>query len=228
MGSKGNDRHMKRLASPRYQHVEKKVNPYIIKPNAGRHTAVTSIAIATVLKEKLGVVGSTKEAKMVLGAGSVEVNGKAIKDFRYPLGFGDVLRFKPSGEHYVIGVGRKGAVSVEKSSDGGTAEQAFKVIGKYVSKGNKEMIRLYNGTVVPSVSGVKVNDSVKIKEGKVSGVLKLQKGALCLVIRGVHASESGTISEIRPGSAVRPAIVEIESRNGKMETLLDNVMAVGV
>ncbi len=225
MGNKGNDRHVKRLASPRYQHVERKVNPYIIKPNAGRHTSATSIALATVLKEKLGVVGSTKEAKIVLGSGSVEVNGKVIRDFRYPLGFGDVLKFREGNEHYRIGVGRKGVVNIEKST--ATSEQVFKVIGKYVSKGNKEMIRLYNGSVVQSAKGVKVNDSVKVKDGKVSAVIKLEKGASYLVIRGVHASEGGTISEIRPGTAVRPAIVEIDGKGGKKETLLDNVMAVG-
>ncbi len=227
MGNKGNNRHVKRLASPRYLHIERKIHPYILKPNAGRHTAATSIAIATVLKEKLGVVGSTKQARMVLNSGSIQVNGNAITDFRYPLGFGDVLYFKPSNEYYKVGVGKKGAVNVEKVSDEQAKEQVFKVIGKYVLRGNREMLKLHNGAVMPSEKGVRTNDSVKIKDGKISKVIKLEKGARCLVIRGVHASESGTISEIRQGTALRGAVVEIDGKEGKKQTLLDNIMAVG-
>lgn len=227
MGSKGNNRHIKRLASPRYFHVERKVSAYVIKPNAGRHTAGSSIALATVLKEKLQVTDNTKNTKRAVNAGSVEVNGKVVKDFRYPLGFGDIIHFKPGHENYVVGVGRKGAISVSKADSKEAAEQVFKVIGKYVSKGNKEMIRLYNGTVISSSKGVKVNDSVSIKDGKVKGVMKLEKGAKCLVIKGIHASESGTITEIKQGSALRGATVEIEGSSGKTETLLDNIMVVG-
>ena len=143
-----------------------------------------------------------------------------------PLGFGDVLHFKPSGEIYSIGVGSKGAVKIEKI-EGKEPTHVFKVIGKYVAKGNKEMIRLYNGTVIASAKGVNGNDSVHLKEGKVQDVLKLQKGAHCLVIKGVHASESGVISEIKGGTALRKATVAMEGDKGRTETLLDNVMVVG-
>ena len=172
MGSKGNNRHIKRLAAPRYLHVERKVHAYVIKPNAGRHTLDSSIAIATVLREKLDVASNRREVKRILKSGNVEVNGKPIREERYPLGFGDVIHFKPSNELYSIGVGNRGAVKIEKL-EGKEPVHVFKVIGKYVSKGNKEMIRLYNGTVIPSAKGVSVNDSVHLKEGRVQDVLKL-------------------------------------------------------
>jgi small subunit ribosomal protein S4e len=111
--------------------------------------------------------------------------------------------------------------------EGAERARVFKVIGKYVTKGNREMIRLYNGTVIPSAKGVSVNDSVSLKEGRVQEVLKLQKGARCLVIKGVHAAESGVISEIKGGTALRRATVAMEGDKGKTETLLDNVMVVG-
>lgn len=226
MGSKGNSRHIKRLAAPRYLHIERKVNAYVVKPNPGRHTAGSSIALATVLKEKLGSASSTKEAKRAVKAGHIEVNGKVVKDWRYPLGFGDMIHFKPGKEYFEVGVGKKGTVSVEKH-DGREREHVLKVIGKYIARGNREMIRLYDGSVMPSANGVRVNDSVAVKGGKVHSVIKLEKGAKCLVIKGVHASERGTVSAIKPGTALRSATVEIEGGSGKTETLLDNVMVVG-
>ena len=89
MGSKGNNRHVKRLAAPKYLHIGRKVNAYVTKPNPGRHTLDSSIAISTVLKEKLGVASSAREARRILKSSSVEVNGKVVRDSRYPLG----LRF---------------------------------------------------------------------------------------------------------------------------------------
>ncbi len=226
MGSKGNNRHVKRLAAPKYLHIGRKVNAYVTKPNPGRHTLDSSIAISTVLKEKLGVASSAREARRILKSSSVEVNGKVVRDSRYPLGFGDVIHFKPSKETFTIGVGNRGAVKVEKL-EGKEHARVFKVIGKYLAKGNKEMIRLHDGTVMASSKGVNVNDSVHLKEGKVHDVIKLQKGARCLVINGLHATESGTISEIKTGTALRRATVAIDGDKGRTETLLDNIMVVG-
>ncbi len=226
MGSKGNSRHIKRLAAPRYLHVGKKVSAYVTKPNAGRHTLESSIALATVLKEKLGLAKNTKEAKRIVKSGNVEINGKAVKDERFPLGFGDVIHFKPGNESYEVSAGRKGTVSIKKH-EGKKGEQVFKVTGKYIAKGKTEMIRLYNGSVMPSAKGVSVNDSVIVKGGKVESVIKLEKGARCFVIKGVHASESGTISGIKPGTALRSATVEIDGEKGKTETSLENVMVIG-
>jgi len=227
MGNKGNNRHIKRLAAPRYLHIGKKVKPYVVKPNSGRHTLRASISIATVLVDKLGIAGNAKEAKRAIKSGNVEVNGRVIKDERYPLGFADIIHLKPSKESYRIGIGIRGTVSVDKE-EGKHEEQVFKVIGKFIAKGNKEKIRLHNGNILPSIKDVKVNDSVKLKDGKVSAVLKMQKGARCVILNGIHASESGVISDIKQGTALRAATVEIEGDGVKTETLLDNVIVVGV
>ncbi len=225
MGSKGNNRHIKRLAAPRYLHIERKVNAYVLKPNAGRYTLLDSIALSTILKEKLNVAHNSREVKRILKAGSVEVNGQVIKEERYPIGFGDIIHFKPNGEKYEIGVGSKGVIKVSKHE--GKAEQPSKVVGKYIAKSNKEMLRLYNGVTLPSIKGVSVNDSVLIKDGKVHKILKLEKGAKCLVVKGVHASLEGTIAEIKKGTALRDATVEIHGHKGNTETLLDNILVIG-
>ena len=102
MGSKGNNSHIKRLAAPRYLHVERKVHAYVMKPNAGRHTLDSSIALSD------GAQGEARCGIRTGGrlrgyskSGNVEVNGKPITDERYPLGFGDVIHFKPSNEPLV-------------------------------------------------------------------------------------------------------------------------------
>ncbi|MDE1823026.1 MAG: hypothetical protein KGI00_02760 [Candidatus Micrarchaeota archaeon] len=225
MGAKGNQRHVKRIASNRYLHVERKIKKYVMKPNAGRHTGSSSIALSTVLKEKLMLAKNSFEANKALKSGSIEVNGRAVHDGRYPVGFGDIIHIKPARESFTVYVGKKGVVDFRKHS--GKEEQAFKVIGKYLTNGRKIMVRLHNGNVLEGSKDVMVNDSVTLKNGSIDKVMKLKEGASCLVIKGVHASESGTIRSIKKGTATRPPTVEIEGKKGSAETLLDNIMVVG-
>lgn len=225
MGAKGNQRHVKRIASNRYLHVERKIKKYIMKPNAGRHTGNSSIALSTVLKEKLMLAKNSFEANKALKSGSIEVNGKVVHDGRYPIGFGDIIHIKPAKESFTVSVGKKGVVDFKKHS--GKEEQTFKVIGKYIANGKKLMVRLHNGDVLEGSKDVMVNDSVTLKDGSIDKLMKLKEGASCLVIKGVHASESGTIKAIKKGTATRPSTVEIESKQGSTETLLDNIMVIG-
>ena len=64
-------------------------------------------------------------------------------------------------------------------------------------------------------------------KGAIKKTLKFEEGAKCLVIRGTHAAETGTIKEITKGSAVRAQTVKVGSGSSEFETLADNVMVVG-
>jgi small subunit ribosomal protein S4e len=221
MANKGGRRHINRLASSKYMKVGKKTSAYVTKPMPGRHTLDSSIALGTVLKEKLGIVNSISEAEAILRTGAVKVNGKAIKEQRYPVGFGDVIELVPSNKRYIINIDRFGAFAIEES----TSKQMFKVVGKYMAKNGKIMMRLNNGIILPAESGVKTNDTIELHEGKKT-VIKMEPGRKCLVITGTHASERGTIKEIKQGSAQRDPLVSIEGSTGMFETLLDNIMVI--
>lgn len=226
MGNKGNNRHIKRIASDNYVHVERKVKKYVVKPDAGRHTGNSSIALITVLKEKLFLAKNSFEARRAIKSGEIQVNGKVVKQERYPLGFGDIIHVVPAKSEYIVTVAKYGHVDVKKMEHK-TDAMPLKVIGKYIASGKKIMIRLHDGTTVPGSNDLKVNDSVTLENGKVSKHMKLEKGAKCLVVKGLHASESGTIKEIKPGTATRPATVEIEAGKGMTETLLENILVTG-
>jgi small subunit ribosomal protein S4e len=225
MGRKGNSRHISRLASSRYVHVMKKTSAYVSKQRPGRHTLATSIALITVLKEKINLVKNSAEARSVIKKGAIKVNGKVVKDERYPVGFGDIIDVEPSKETFAVDVAKHGVVKVEKAA--AQNERTLKVIGKYVAKGNKIMIRLHDGTTMNGNKEVKVNDSVEVKNGKIEKVLRFEKGANCYVVHGEHASENGILKEIKAGTATRVPTVEVESAGKKFETLVGNVMVIG-
>ncbi len=227
MGSKGNSRHIKRLAAPKYFSIARKEKKFITKPNPGRYTLDSSIALITVISDKLGIAKNAKEAKAIIHSGSIEVNGKVVKEIKYPIGLGDVIYVKGYDSYYLVKPGLKGAFKIEKT----TKEEAFsypkKVVGKYLAKKGKVMAWLHDGSTM-SVDGidVKVNDSVVISNNKITKVIKFEKGGKCEVIKGIHAPQSGTIVEIKQGTASRGMLVEISGPEGNFETVVENIMMV--
>lgn len=226
MASHGNSRHLKRIAASSYQRIDRKVSTYIAKPAPGRHKLGRSVALLVILRDKLGIVANKVEAKKVLKSGGVEVNGKIVRDEKYAIGFGDVVRLVQPNESYSISVAKGAEIKIEKIS-GKEIARTLKVIGKYLAKGKRVMIRLYDGSALPATKEVMVNDSVVLSGNKVKEVLKLQQGAKCLVMKGAHASETGVVNEIRKGSAASAAMVKIENGGRMFETTLENIMVVG-
>jgi small subunit ribosomal protein S4e len=225
MASKGNTRHIRRLASTRYMKIGRKSSKYVAKPMAGRHNSKSNIALTTVLKEKM-MEATSRDVRYLLNRGEVEINGKAVKEERYPVGFGDIIHLKPTGETYRVSSGKSGTFDLEKV-DREKHRQVFKVVGKYVTRGGKISIRLHDGSVLASDNKVKVNDSVAVGKKGVEKVFALGEGKSCYVINGTHASESGKIKGISKGSMLRDRTVRIEGSSGEFETLLRNIMVVG-
>ncbi|MDE1873842.1 MAG: hypothetical protein KGI04_01850 [Candidatus Micrarchaeota archaeon] len=226
MARHGNSRHLNRLASSTYPRVSKKISKYIAKPAAGRHALGRSIALVVLVRDKLGLAATAGEVRKIINAGGVQVNGRLAVDDRYPLGFGDVVTFAGSKESYSIGIDKAGNIKLDKAS-GRAGSRTLKVVGKYVGRGNKVMLRLYDGSTVKGEAATKVNDSVVLNEKGIGSVLKFEKGARCLVIAGTHASERGVIKEVKQGNATSLASVKIEGEGGAFETSAENIMVIG-
>ncbi len=225
MASKGNTRHIRRLASTRYMKIGRKTSKYVSKPMAGRHRGDSSIALITVLKEKI-MKSTTREIKYLLNKGAVEVNGKVVRIERYPVGFGDLIYLKPSGETYKVTSGKNGAFAIEKEEKAG--KQLFRVIGKHTVRGGKVAVRIHDGRIFNYKDNkIKVNDSVVLGKNGIDKIIAMEKGKECYVMNGTHATEKGEIVEINKGTALRDATVKIKGSNGEFETLLRNVMVVG-
>ncbi len=225
MSGKGSSRHLNRMASSRYMHVEKKVSKYVAKPTFGRHTLESSVSLITVLREKINAGNSAYEIRRAVKSGKIKVNGKAVTNERYAIGLEDIIEIVPEAASYRIGVDKKGGIDIKKTDN---MKQTLKIVGKYVYKKGRVMIRLHDGTVIDAIKGADVNDSVQLDNRKVEKVIKFEKGASCRIISGVHSSESGKITGIKKGTSNREPVVEIESGGNRIETVLRNIIVTGV
>ncbi|MGC8547750.1 MAG: S4 domain-containing protein [Candidatus Micrarchaeia archaeon] len=225
MSNKGNSRHLKRLAASAYAGTHRKEAKYLLKPRPGRHSVEQSITLASLIRDKIAYAKTLKEAESVIKKGNIELNGKIVKDEKQAVGFGDLVHIVPTNEYFAIGVNRQGAISVSKASS--DAKRIAKIVGKYVTKHKKIMLRLHDGTVVAAPDGAKVNDSVVLAEGKVERLVKFEPGVQCVVYKGRHTGEIGKLKSIKPGTAQSKATVELEAKSGIIQTLAENIIAVG-
>lgn len=225
MAKMGNVRHLKSLNAPLFFGGGRKSLVYVTKPDPGRHTLDSSISLLTLLK-RLSIASKSADAKRIINGGLILVNGKKIKERNYPVGFNDTIEVANENRYYRIRINNKGQMITEEAKKPDYDSMIFKVTGKYKVKDNQIMLKLQDGKSVKGKADAKVNDSVIIdSKDVVSKVLKLDMGAQCTVLGGVHAGASGKISSIIEGTLHRRQSVMVQQKDGKeFETLVRNVM----
>jgi small subunit ribosomal protein S4e len=224
MAKKGNTRHMKRLNAPRFFDIHRKEQKYVTKPRAGRHSLARAIPVSLLL-EKTASAKSMDEAKRMLSARSVLVNGRVVKDSKYAVGLNDIVEITSEGKRFRIDINSQGH-AVPTPVDKPEGANLYKVLGKYKVKGGKLMLRLHDGSVVAGRADISVSDSVLIdNSGSIVSHLKMGTGAQCMVIEGTHVGTHGAVKELVKGGMNRPGSVIIEQKDGStFQTLVRNIM----
>ncbi|MEM0106657.1 MAG: S4 domain-containing protein [Candidatus Micrarchaeaceae archaeon] len=227
MARKGNRRHLKSLAAPEYLGIHRKEEKYVAKANAGRHVASKSVPILLLLK-KIGIINTRKECKYVIKEKAIKVNGKVISDYKYPVGIGDIVSIKDTG-NYVVTINTYGKVAFKKV-DGEANTSIFKIIRKFRIRNGKLMVQYHNGIILelPQKYNANVDDSmvVEFPSMALKKLLKLENGSKCLVIDGIHVGIVGEIEEIKKGQMHTSKTAVIKSSEGSFETPVKNIMVI--
>ncbi len=225
MAKKGNKRHLKALAAPKYLNIHKKETKYVAKASPGRHSADKAVPLLLVLKQ-LGMAKTTKEAKEVIKGKLASINGKTVRDYRYPVGINDIVSI--NGISYAVGINKLGKATFDKL-EGSEAEMPFKVVRKYKANG-KLLLQLHDGRNIDAgkFANASINDSilVAVPSGEARSVLKLEKNAKCFVADGIHVGMKGVIKEVKKGDMHTPKNVIVEYGNESFETPVSNIMVI--
>ena len=113
--------------------------------------------------------------------------------------------------------------STEKS------KKLVQVKSKTTIKNGKTQIGFHDGRSLIDETEISVGDVcvLQIPEQKILDVIKLEKGTLVLITRGVNAGKIGTVNEIKEGTFVLPKRVEIKLEDRQIEIQASLVMPVG-
>ncbi|MBI2659676.1 30S ribosomal protein S4e [Candidatus Woesearchaeota archaeon] len=190
--------HLKRLAAPRTWQVARKKFKFIIKPASGTHSPKEGISFGTLLKEMLSYANSSREAKKIINTHQIKIDGKARKDFRFPVGIFDTIEFSNINENFRVIADKNGKIGLAKIKKEEASLKPCKIIGKTPVRG-KIQLNLFDGNnILTDNKSYKVGDTLllELPGKKIAKHLKLDKKSAILLTGGKHMGETGHVEDI--------------------------------
>ncbi len=239
MARMGGKRHMKRLATPSFWPILRKERVWSIKPSAGPHPKARAIPLLLIVRELLGIAETNREARRVISEGHIKVDGKVRKNYKYPVGFMDVIEITDTQEYFrAIPVPIKviGLVPIPKDE---ASYKVCRIENKTTVKGGHVQLNLHDGrNILVKVSDPKNPEedvygtigSVKISlgEGRIVEYYPMKEGAPVIVIGGRNVGRVAKVLNVSEGMRHYRKLVTLEDFKGsKFYTTLDKIMVIG-
>ncbi len=182
------------------------------------HNKGIGIPILIVLREIMKAGKTRSEVKRIICQEKVKINGKLIKDEKYPLVLFDILELE--GKKYKVIIKNK-KFSLEETK---AEEKVSKVIGKKILKDGKVQINLNDGRNFLSKEKINTGDSVvyNFVDKKIENILSLKDNSNIIVIGGSHIGEEGKIEKINEKDS------RAEVKLGKEKLNLDLAMLMAI
>ncbi len=212
--------HLKRKIAPKTWPILRKTVTFITRPKPKGQPIAFTIPVVVAMRDMLGVVQTANQARKVLRATDIKVNGTLVRDVDSAVGFMDILEIGGHKHRLTLNANNLLTLVPVRKGEEFTVE---KVIGITSLKGGKTQLNCASGRNVFVEKGqYKPGDSVQISlEGKLGDRYPLATGASVLVIGGKHIGAIGQIVSLEGG------VVQIESEGAAFTTNTRNAYVVG-
>lgn len=222
--------HQKRLAAPQNWRVPRKLNKWITKPRAGAHARDAAIPLDVALRDYLGVVLTGREARRVIGAGDVMVDGRIVKDHKFAIGYFDIVSLPKEKKSWRVLVDRRGRITLDAIADAEAGFKLARIQNKTTIKGGLTQLNLHDGrNIVVVKDEYKTGDTLKIAvpSQEIQGAIPLKTGGLCLIMGGRHAGEVATLDDIVVKRISGENIAALKRGDATLRTVKGYVFAIG-
>ena len=219
-------KHLKRLASPRSWSIPRKTATWVVKPSAGPHTIDTAIPLVLAVRDFLNLARTNVEARRIIGSGEIEVDGKIVRNYKYPLGLMDVISIPKLNLHYRVLFDRRGKITFVKISKDEAKWKLTRIENKTTVSTGKTQLNLHDGrNILLDKNKYKTGDVLKlaIPNQKIQKSYTFEPGNIAMLIGGHHVGEFETISKYEEIKNPKPNIVYFED----FSTIKDYVFVVG-
>lgn len=224
-------KHLKRLAAPRTVQIARKEATWTFRSAPGPHPGDRSIPLAVLVREYLNLTETGREAKRVIGAGEIEVDGRVRKHPTHPVGLMDVVTATKLKKSFRIMMDRRGRLLPMPIKPAEAKWKLARVEDKTTIKGGKTQLNLHDGrNILLDKDDHATGDVLKISlpDQKIVGSHKFAKGTLAYVTGGAHAGELAPIEEIEVKRGPFPTLVVLKKgKDASFRTVKDYVFAVG-
>jgi ribosomal protein S4E len=208
--------HIKKTEMPKTWPVPRKGKRarFIATPS---HGTKKGISLLFLLRDVLKIADTRKEVRYMTLNGMVTVNNKIRHDENFPVQVFGVLGLAKAKKNYRLEIVNRKFSLVEISEKEAEMKIA-KIIGKKILSGGKVQMNLDDGQNFLTKDKFSVGDSILLntKEGKISKVLGLKKGAKVEIIGGKHAGEKGELVGFEELVRGRNYEIKLENRTAKL------------
>jgi small subunit ribosomal protein S4e len=203
MAKHGGTKHLKTVVAPRTVPIERKLTVWMTRPRAGPHKFESAIPLSLALK-KLKFALVKRDAKTFIRSGSVRIDGKVVKDLKYPVGVMDVLEVE--GNAFRVLLDTKNHLTFKDTSKPNV--KVCRVEKKHRTKGGKLHITLHDGRCIIDYN-CSIGDSIVISlpDGKPVAHIPLSVNGYAMIIKGKHVGKFVTINNISEATEKRKAEV---------------------
>ncbi len=189
-------RHLKRYAAPASWTIDRKTTMWITKPASGPHSIATAMPLVQWMR-KLGLGTTLREIRKILLGTKVLVDGRRIKNPRFPVGLFDSISIPEGKVSAIISLDKKGRLTLESAND--TDKKPCRIQSKTTVRGGKTQVHLSDGrTLRLEKAPYAVGDTLVIEtpSNKISSHITLKEGTTVLLTGGGHVGKKGTVNKI--------------------------------
>jgi len=224
-------KHMKRIAAPRALILGRKEKKWVYKVSPGAHPVQRSIPLAVLVRDHLNLCETGREARRIIGAGDVLVDGEKRKDHKYAVGLMDVVTVPKTKQAFRILLDHHARLVPTEIKATEAGWKLARVENKTTIKGGKTQVNLHDGrNLLLAKDQYKTGDVLKLEvpTQKVLGTHKMAAGTLGLVVGGAHAGEVGPIKAIEVKKGPYENLVLLTGSEGQeFRTIKAYVFPVG-
>ena len=229
MANKGGYTRLKRQMAPKFWKIERKHSRFVLKVHPGPHSKSTAYPLGVVLRDILKVCSTMHEAKKIVTAQKIKVDGRICSDVNTGIGLMDVVELVPTGEAFRFVAKDSEVLKPVAISNLEKTSKIAKVRSKVMIKGGKLQYGFHDGNTIISNDIMNVGDSciVNLPDLKVLTHIKFERGCSALITRGENAGIIGKVEDIRDGVFSLPKRALLSYADRSVELPIDIVIAVG-
>lgn len=224
-------KHLKQITAPRSWAVPRKTAYWTVKPSPGAHAEASGIPLGLVIRDYLGLCETMTQAKMIMGAGEILIDGTKAKDYREPIGLMDVITIKKTSENYRMLVDNHGRLRTVKIPKENAAWKLCRIENKTIVGKGKTQLNMHDGrcVLVDDAKKYKTGDTLKIEvpSQKIIDHYPLAQGSTAMIVAGAHNGEVAKVEKIEVKKSTAPNQVHFGGEK-PFVTVKPNVFIIGL
>ncbi len=191
-------RHLKKYAAPKSWNVQRKDLKFIKKPNPGPYNQTLSQSIDLTLR-MLNLAKTAREVKKILNSSAVFVDGRKVKDPKFPVGLFAILSFQSTKKHYRMMLDKKGRLLPLPITSEHAQVKVCKIINKTTLQKGTIQVNCSDGrNMIMKSCTYKVGDSliIDVSNQTIKEHLPFAPSAEIMLIAGKQSGVRGILTGI--------------------------------